>query len=117
MEGAYGATCGACPPIAAEGPAADVAAAPDMEEDDAAAAAERLPFAAGAGVAEAAVGRERRFAVGLREFDGRAGAVAAAVAVYAVGVEMACWWEVVERRDSVGEAARSVLIEANSTVV
>ena len=76
-----------------------------------------LPFAAGAGVAEAAVGRERRFAAGLREFDGRAGAVAAGVVVYAGGAEMAGWWEVVERRDSVGEAARSVLIEANSTVV
>ena len=70
-----------------------------------------MPFTAGAGVAEAPVGRERRFAAGLREFDDRAGAVAAAVAVYTAGAEMGGWWEVVERRDSVGEAARSVLIE------
>ena len=107
-----------CPPIAAVDPAADVAAAPDAEEDDAApAAAETLPFAAGTGVAEAAAGRERRFAAGLREVDGRAGAVAGAVAAYAAGAEMAGWWEVVERRDSVGEAARSVLIAAKCTVV
>lgn len=76
-----------------------------------------MPFATGTGVAEAAAGRERRFAAGLREFDGRAGAVAVAVEVYAAGAEMAGWWEVVERRDSVGEAARSVLIAVNCTVV
>ncbi len=120
IAGAYGPTCGGCPPIAAVDPepAADVAAPPGAEEDDAAApAAEAPPFAADTGVADAAAGRGRRLAAGLREFEGRAGAVAPAVAAeYAVGAEIAGWWEVVERRDSVGEAARSGLWGAHSRV-
>jgi hypothetical protein len=85
----------------------DVAGTPGADEDDAAApAAEIPPLTVGAGVADAAVGRDRRLAAGLREFEGRAAAVAAA---YAAGAGIVCWWEVVERRDSVGEAARSGL--------
>lgn len=50
------------------------------------------------------MGRERRLAAGLREFGGR---------VRAAGAEMAGWWEVTERErwDSVGEGARSGLLE------
>jgi hypothetical protein len=87
----------------------DVAGTPGADEDDAAAPAKETPPFVGAGVADAAAGRERRLAAGLREFEGRAGAAAAAVAAYAAGAEIGCWWEVVERRDSVGEAARSGL--------
>ena len=88
----------------------EVAAKPGTDEDDAAApAAETPPFTVGAGVADVATGRERRLAAGLREFEGRAGAVVAAVAAYVAAAEIVCWWEVVERRDSVGEAARSGL--------
>jgi hypothetical protein len=69
----------------------DVAATPSADEVDAdAAAAETAPFAVGAGVADAAVGRERRLAAGLRVFDGRAGAPVAGVAAYAAGAEIGC---------------------------
>lgn len=88
----------------------DVDGTPGADEDDAAApAAETPPLAVGTGVADAAAGRVRRLAAGLREFEGRAGVVAVAVAAYAAGAGIVCWWEVVERRDSVGEAARSGL--------
>jgi hypothetical protein len=65
-------------------------------------AADAPAFPVGTGVADAAVGRERRLASGLREFGGRA---------RVAGAEMAGWWEVTERErwDSVGEGARSGL--------
>lgn len=89
------------------GPATDDAATIPADEEDAGAAAPDIAadapvFPVGTGVADAAVGRERRLAVGLREFGGRA---------RAAGAEMAGWWEVTERErwDSVGEGARSGL--------
>lgn len=88
-------------------PAADDAATTPADEEDACAAApdtaaDAPEFPEGIGVADAAVGRERRLAAGLREFGGRA---------RAAGAEMAGWWEVTERErwDSVGEGARSGL--------
>jgi hypothetical protein len=109
----YGETCEGCPlaagidPDPDPDPAADDAATAADEEDAGAAApdtaADAPPFPEGIGVAEdAAVGRERRLAAGLREFGGRA---------RAAGAEMAGWWEVTERErwDSVGEGARSGL--------
>ena len=115
IAGTYGETCGACPPAAGIVPeteldptAPDDAAAAAAEEEDApapaaaATATDPPAFAVGIGVADAAVGRGRRLAAGLREFGGRASVA---------GAEMAGWWEVTERErwDSVGETARSGL--------
>lgn len=82
IVGAYGETCGACPPAAAidpdpdPDPAADDVAPTAAEEEDApaavaATAADAPAFADGTGVADAALGRGRRLAAGLREFGGR----------------------------------------------
>jgi len=115
IAGTYDATCGGCPlPGAVDpDPAEDPAATPAAEEDAAptAATADVLPFPAGTGVADAALGRERRLAAGLREFEGRDGTAAEAVEAYAAGAEVGCWCEITERerRDSVGDPARSGL--------
>lgn len=89
---AYGETCGGCPLVAGidpdldPDPAADDAATTPTDEGagatapDTAANAAALPE--GTGVADAAVGRERRLAAGLREFGGRC---------RAAGAEMAGW--------------------------
>jgi hypothetical protein len=81
IVGAYGETCGACPPEAGidpdpdPEPAADDVAPTAAEEDAPAAAAatatDAPAFPEGTGVADAALGRERRLAAGLREFGGR----------------------------------------------
>ncbi len=73
MAGGYDdATCGGWPLVATPGSSA--APAPAAAKDDADA-----PFAASVGVADAAAGRKRRLLLaGLRELEGRAGAVAAA---------------------------------------
>jgi len=109
---AYGETCGGRPLAGGSDPdpaADDAATAPTDEADAGAAAAPDTAanapaFPEGTGVADAAVGRERRLAVGLREFGGR---------VRAAGAEMAGWWEVTEREwwDSVGEGPRSGLFQ------